>query len=105
LIFQRLGLPVGATIVCSDRCNACGLCHFHCPMRLASAIAVEPVGALRLFHGSHHQAARSAGLTLELQVSFPAPPQDAAGEGHPTKTAAWIHPLKMLRREARLYNL
>ncbi len=62
-------LAVAVPFVDETRCSGCGLCHHHCPVGPASAIVVEPVGALRLAHGSYVEASRRAGLTLELRPS------------------------------------
>jgi MauM/NapG family ferredoxin protein len=69
---------VAVPLVDERRCSGCGLCHFHCPVRPASAIVVEPVGALRLAQGSYRRAARDAGLRLHLQRGPHAPPPASA---------------------------
>ena len=74
------GQPVAVPFVDEKRCSGCGLCHHHCPVHPASAIVVEPVGALRLAAGSFRQAARRSGLTLELNR----PATDSPSAARPT---------------------
>jgi MauM/NapG family ferredoxin protein len=76
-------LAVAVPFVDETRCSGCGLCHHHCPVRPGTAIAVEPVGALRLAEGSYRDAARRLGLTLELKPSAPPTPAPGADAGLP----------------------
>lgn len=49
-----------------EKCAGCGFCEFHCPVKAASAIVVEPMEALRLAAGSYMDAGRAIGLDLDL---------------------------------------
>jgi formate hydrogenlyase subunit 6/NADH:ubiquinone oxidoreductase subunit I len=69
----RFGLPV--PLVRPERCFGCGYCEYYCPARLP-AIAVQPLGALRLADSGYAAAGRAAGLLL-----LPAEKGDASGPG------------------------
>lgn len=47
-----------------DACTGCGFCEHACPVQGRPAIAVTPMGALRLARGSHREEARRLGLRL-----------------------------------------
>lgn len=55
---------VPVPFVREEKCAGCGFCEFHCPVRAASAIVVEPMEALRLESGSYREAAQAIGLDL-----------------------------------------
>jgi MauM/NapG family ferredoxin protein len=58
----RFGLPV--PVVRPERCFGCGYCEYYCPVRVP-AIAVQPLGALRLADSRYAAAGRAAGLLLQ----------------------------------------
>jgi NAD-dependent dihydropyrimidine dehydrogenase PreA subunit len=68
----RFGLPV--PVVRPERCFGCGYCEYYCPVRVP-AIAVQPLGALRLADSRYAAAGRAAGLLLR--------PADEAPGGDP----------------------
>ncbi len=61
------GNPVAVPFVLEQRCIGCGYCEYHCPVLAHRAIVIEPMGALRLSHGSYRQAARTQGLDINLR--------------------------------------
>ena len=61
------GVSVAVPFVNEERCSGCGLCEYNCPVQARAAIVVEPMGALRLKHGSYRVAARRMGLDLSLE--------------------------------------
>ncbi len=74
-VVQREGAAVPVPVVDALRCFGCGSCEFHCPVRL-SAIAVQPLNALRLTTADYKAAAQDMGLILtpgqkELQEELP----------------------------------
>ncbi|WP_051822130.1 4Fe-4S binding protein [Desulfonatronum thiodismutans] len=48
------------------KCSGCGFCEYHCPVRAASAIIVEPMEALRLGAGSYKAKGQNMGLMLHV---------------------------------------
>ena len=48
------------------KCSGCGFCEYHCPVRAASAIIVEPMEALRLGVGSYKAHGQDMGLMLHV---------------------------------------
>jgi ferredoxin len=60
------GISVAVPFVNERRCSGCGLCEYNCPVQARAAIVVEPMGALRLKHGSYRAAARKMGLDLSF---------------------------------------
>jgi MauM/NapG family ferredoxin protein len=64
---QVPGLIVAVPFVTETRCAGCGFCQHHCPVAPASAIVVEPTGALRLARGSYRTRGQEAGLQLKVR--------------------------------------
>jgi MauM/NapG family ferredoxin protein len=59
---SRFG-PLPVPVVKPERCFGCGYCEYYCPVRVP-AIAVQPLGALRLAGSGYAAAGRAAGLLL-----------------------------------------
>ncbi|HDQ41068.1 MAG TPA: 4Fe-4S binding protein [Desulfonatronum sp.] len=57
---------VSVPFVRGNQCSGCGFCEYHCPVRAASAIVVEPMEALRLDSGSYKQTGQAIGLRLNI---------------------------------------
>lgn len=65
-LVQQPGIPVSVPLVDADKCGGCGFCEKFCPVRNKAAIVVNPLGELRLDHGSYAQNGVMRGLNLHL---------------------------------------
>ncbi len=52
---------VAVPFVNENKCSGCGFCEHFCPVHATAAIVVEPMGAVRIEKGSHHEKAKQNG--------------------------------------------
>jgi MauM/NapG family ferredoxin protein len=63
----REGSAIFVPHVRENRCQGCGACEKHCPVRPESAIRVAATGEIRLSKGSYEQEATARNLELKLR--------------------------------------